>query len=516
MYFVATLAIFYYKTGAFMKAVVISFFLIFLFSCESTHDIKTRPMKPESKVEMSSALKKAFKTGKISKVSRVFSEQPHLIFSVDKKGQTPLHISARRGLDNISKYLIKYGAELSALDEAGRTPLHMALYGGQEGTVELLLDKGADLSKEDAAGNTGLHYGAHLFKDEDFFDFYEDYKVALDLNKQNNLGQTALHIAAKADNRDFLALLLERKVSLSLLDSRGNTALSLAADSPKKNDNVCMDLVKAGSPLDTVNVDKNNLLLLSIKRRKHKLFKALLPFTKNFNVKNDQGKTALHLAVEESDFALAKLLLDNGADINTQDREGNSVLHSLAFWGDAKGAKFLLQYKPTLDLLNNEERQAVHEFAFWGKADVMKVFVEAGAKLDGRCANGQTALHLAIRQNKLKVVDFILSQKNAKALLALKNERGFTPLHMALSSFQSSEELIKKLIDAGSDVNTENIYKESPLHDAVKQENLAWVKVLVENGAVINKKDYRANTALDWARKRQSHKIIDFLQAKSK
>lgn len=500
-----------------MKAKILSLSLAtFLFSCTTIHEIETPPVKPANPVEMSGDLKKAFKTGKINKVSRVLAAQPHLIFSVDKNGLTPLHISAQRGLYDISKYLLKYGADVKAKDIQGRTPLHMALFGGQSDTVKLLLKKGSDLSVEDNDGNNVLHQSAHFFKSDEIFDHLHRTGLKIDINKQNKQGLTALHIAAKENNKKFVHALLNRQANVDVRDFRNNTALMYAAASHQKNDDLCIALVDAGSPLDTVNQDGNNLLLFSVRRNKPKLFKLALDKIKDYDAKNKEGHSALHLAVQESNLDLAKILLDKGADINSQDKAGNSVLHALAFWGNADGARFLLSYKPKLDLLNDEKRQPVHEYAFWGKADILELFIEAGAKLDTRCANGQTPLHLAIRQNKTKVIDLILAQKSAKSLLDLKNERGFTPLHMALSSFQSSEELIKKLIDAGSDVNTENIYKESPLHDAVKQEKLAWVKLLVANGAKIDKKDYRGNTALDWAKKRQNHTIVDYLTAASK
>ena len=500
-----------------MKAKLLSLSLAtLLFSCATTYEIDTPPVKPANPVEMTGELKKAFKTARLDKVSKVLSQRPHLIFSVNKDGQTPLHISAQRGLLDITKYLLKYGADVKAKDVKGQTPLHMALFGGQSATAKLLIKKGADLAVEDQSGNTALHFSAHFFKSDEIFDFYHRAGVKVNINQQNNLGRTALHVAAKNNNKVLVHALLNRQADVNLRDIRNNTALMYAAESHEKNDDLCIALVKAGSPLDTVNKDGNNLLLFSVRRNKPKLFNLAIEKIKDYDAKNNEGHSALHLAVQENNFDLAKILLDKGANINSQDKAGNSVLHSLAFWGDERGAIFLLSYKPKLDLRNDEKRQPVHEFAFWGKEKILKLFIEAGAKIDTRCANGQTPLHLAIRQNKGKVVDLILEQSNAKALLALKNERGFTPLHMALSSFQSSEELIAQLIKAGSDVNTENIYKESPLHDAVKQEKLAWVKVLVDNGAKIEKKDYRGNTALDWAKKRQNHEIIDYLQSKLK
>lgn len=76
----------------------------------------------------------------------------------NKKGKTPLHIAAYRGHKQTAAYLISNGADVNAADNYGKTPLHEAVYWGHNETVAYLVSKGADVNATDKDGNTPLHF----------------------------------------------------------------------------------------------------------------------------------------------------------------------------------------------------------------------------------------------------------------------------------------------------------------------------------------------------------------------
>ncbi|MDO1499577.1 ankyrin repeat domain-containing protein [Winogradskyella maritima] len=51
---------------------------------------------------------------------------------------------------------------------------------------------------------------------------------------------------------------------------------------------------------------------------------------KNYNLANNDGQTALMLAVENNDPNVVDYLLKNGADASVKDAEGNSLAYYLA------------------------------------------------------------------------------------------------------------------------------------------------------------------------------------------
>jgi hypothetical protein len=63
--------------------------------------------------------------------------------------------------DDLARWLIENGADISASDSYGETPLHDRS-GHWQGNIEILLELGADVRAHDNRGNTPLHYAAEV------------------------------------------------------------------------------------------------------------------------------------------------------------------------------------------------------------------------------------------------------------------------------------------------------------------------------------------------------------------
>lgn len=72
--------------------------------------------------------------------------------AVNRAGWAPLHYAAAGGDADITRILIKRGAELNARAVAGITPLMMAAREGQEEAVAVLLQAGADAKLTNSEG----------------------------------------------------------------------------------------------------------------------------------------------------------------------------------------------------------------------------------------------------------------------------------------------------------------------------------------------------------------------------
>ena len=60
----------------------------------------------------------------------------------DENGNTPLHIAAEKGHENMAELLLANNAEINAKDNNGRTPLAWAENQGHKDVVELLRQHG--------------------------------------------------------------------------------------------------------------------------------------------------------------------------------------------------------------------------------------------------------------------------------------------------------------------------------------------------------------------------------------
>ena len=73
---------------------------------------------------------------------------------------TPLHLAARFGREDLAAVLIAGGANIGALNEHDEQPLHSAAAYGRPAVVKLLLNRGADVNARGPAGRTPLHAAA--------------------------------------------------------------------------------------------------------------------------------------------------------------------------------------------------------------------------------------------------------------------------------------------------------------------------------------------------------------------
>jgi|GEM_PF-6266658 len=103
---------------------------------------------------------------------------------------------------------------------------------------------------------------------------------------------------------------------------------------------------------------------------------------------------------------------------------------------------------------------------------------------------GYTALHHAVEQNQINLVEFLLREKNINIALEVEESKqdqiGGLPIHIA--AYKGHIEILKMLIKADKDMETIDEYEYcgyTPLHEAILNYQFEAVKLLVENGACI-------------------------------
>ena len=119
---------------------------------------------------------------------------------------TPLHLAAHFGREDLAAPLIAAGADVEANNELGEGPLHVAASYGHPTVAKLLLAKGADISARDPGGKTPLHAAAFGYGDPSKVEArVEVAKLLLaagaDVNSRAHGGFTPLRFAVSNDSR---------------------------------------------------------------------------------------------------------------------------------------------------------------------------------------------------------------------------------------------------------------------------------------------------------------------------
>jgi ankyrin repeat protein len=100
----------------------------------------------------------------------------------------------------------------------------------------------------------------------------------------------------------------------------------------------------------------------------------------------------------------------------------------------------------------------------------------------------------AIKENNLKKVKELISTVNINRTFKNNRDKEQTPLQYAVES--GFTEIVKLLIENGADLNKSNNDGCTPLHLAATYGHLEVIKLLIENGADIHKSDNGGCTPL--------------------
>ena len=154
--------------------------------------------------------------------------------------ETLLHLTAFYGYKNATELLLARGANINATDDQGRTPLFEAVRSRKKDIVEILIANGADLNTD-----TGLHGLAWAYSYPDWSEEEQKQekvrrskKIEIakylilkraDVNRKNNKGYNALHVAAESGHEEMALLLIESGAKINGNNKSNQTPLHKAA-----------------------------------------------------------------------------------------------------------------------------------------------------------------------------------------------------------------------------------------------------------------------------------------------
>jgi len=137
----------------------------------------------------------------------------------------------------------------------------------------------------------------------------------------------------------------------------------------------------------------------------------------------------------------------------------------------------------------------IHTAAQNGDLEKVKILLETDPELiKAKDNKGFTPLHSAVSKGRKSVVTYLV---NNGADINAKNKNGLTPLFQALDL--SRNNVAKVLIEKGADLNIKGYRNRTLLHMAARSGNAAIASLLIKKGANVNASDSRSTTPLDVA-----------------
>jgi ankyrin repeat protein len=473
-------------------------------------------------------------------------------------------------------------SSVETVDLRGRTILHLAALEGEVQAVDLILKTAMPTLKKDKEGETPLDLALSRPESRDHAEIAEKLILAGDrsdnpifpyfapaarssnYNIRSADGGTVLHYAAREGYTGLIAFFIEKKTDINIKNASGTTPLHEAARSG--NVTAMEILIASGAEIDAQDAKGNSILHIAVPPASHlAAIRLLLSYGANPNLRDEHGESPLHIAITlNRDAEIVQALLGGGADVTIRNIDGKTPLYLaveeerlqaipllLAYQSDVFAAdnagktpfeKALEENGPVLTALITPE--TVHQvdsagntmlhmaIKNHGDTKIIGLILDQRALVNARNKEGETSLHLAVRQNEAEIGEMLLSRG---ADIFAPDTRGESPLYLTFHSpggirhwminprtimakdglgnsmlhYAAQWKLdgyIPFLIQQGAYTEAANATGETPLFVAVKYNNDTTIKVLLEAGASLSSRDNMGNSALHAAVRWNSRK----------
>jgi ankyrin repeat protein len=370
----------------------------------------------------------------------------------------------------------------------------------------------------------------------------------IDVNAAQADGATALHWAAHWGDAETAARLIAAGAKAGVVNEHGVSPLHLACASG--NVAVVTLLLKNGAPTEVHQQSGETPLIVAARTGRIGIVRALAEAGAQLNGADAvRGQTALMWAANEHHADVVRLLVEHGADRNQRSRGGFTALMFAGRVGDPVVTQVLLDAGARLEdsaaiggtalLLAAEGEAAIVSKDFKrtvyasGHEETAILLVERGANPNATDEFGHTALHLAVRKAKHRLIKALLAHRadlNARMTrdeLPLPGDfnardglAGATPFFLAAAA--SDLEAMRLLAEAGADPKMPGVLGLTPLMAAVgahqyesrlppQGRQIEAITFCLSLGNDINAADTTGQTAVHYAVQMGVDEVLAFL-----
>jgi ankyrin repeat protein len=348
------------------------------------------------------------------------------------------------------------------------------------------------------------------------------------VNDTDSLGRTPLHLAAEMKDAALAGFFISLGAEVDALDHKGRTPLDIStvygdgataavlagagADihhpmpedmSPAKRavtqGGEFLQALLIPRALESADTSGKTILHLAAAAGRAASMDSILEKEKNLARKDNEGKTALDLALEHTNsrdhgetaerLILAGAYSENplfayfapavrSSNYNIRGVDGTAALHYTAREGYLGYTSFILEKKGDINIKNASGATPLHEAVRTGQIQTMELLLDRGADPNTQDAKGNSILHIAAPPaSHREALELLLSYG---ANPNVRDEHGESPLHIAIILNRSSD-IIEALLAGGADPSIRNIDGKTPLYLAVENERIHYILPLLNH-----------------------------------
>lgn len=235
------------------------------------------------------------------------------------------------------------------------------------------------------------------------------------------------------------------------------------------------------------------------------------------NYENNKGNIFLHKACLFGRSNIIDVLVDFGCHLNIQNKLGQTPLHIACKQGDIGIIEKLIDYGADLTVKEYEYQSApvFISYKLENFIDIIDLFIhriDLGNVLCQTNNTKKTLLHLVCSYDTYDCVKHMIDKIKSvekDQLIDQLDDYGMSPIFYAC--INNSYHKVKLLLENGADINRVNDKNFSLLHFACKYNSLDIVKLLVDSGCDVNCKNNMGYTPLHYACINSSLELVEFL-----
>ncbi|BAI61846.1 hypothetical protein MCP_1774 [Methanocella paludicola SANAE] len=251
--------------------------------------------------------------------------------------------------------------------------------------------------------------------------------------------------------------------------------------------------IKASSGLEPQGM-KGSALIDAVRAKNCDSLRELLISGTNPNTFDEDGFTALILAVYTGKTCIIELLIKAGANPNLTDKNNNATLHHAVSLGHKDIVELLIKAGANPNLTDKNSFMALSRAANLGHKDIVELLIKAGSNLDIKDINGRTALIYAVRNRHKDIVELLIK---AGSNLDIKDITGCTALIYAASL--GHKDIVELLIKSNANLDIQDIPGSTALIYAASLGHKDIVELLIKAKANPNLIDKTGMNALAYS-----------------
>ncbi|SCN94100.1 related to heterokaryon incompatibility protein [Fusarium fujikuroi] len=438
-------------------------------------------------------------------------------------GKESLLFAAGKGYDEIVDLLLKSGVDCNATDESDKSAMALAAANGKEVIVQINENSGVgtvfhetvvpkvevrvDSGGADNLGQSALHLAAERASVMTVQKLVRHY---VNVNARCEDGQTVLHRAAWGGSREVVDLLRRSGADPFIRDNQGKKPWHIAAE--KGHQDIAVELLKEELDVaDDCILDQKGLIFAA-RMGYTDIALTLLKLNAESNVKDERKRTPLHWAASRGDDKLTEELIAHGEVlINALDHERRTALCLAIRNGCTTTVKILLQKGINPNIPDSERQTALHHAAQRGNEEITQILLDHNADPHIYDNNHVRPWQLAADKGYHQVVRLLLTKEINLCKKVQRREEVFLKMVK-----QDLVPMVQLFLGLEVDKDVKDPFGRTAIALAAKHGSSNVLRLLLSNDADLSIADSRRQTAFLWAAEAKDTKILSLLVDKIK